>query len=220
MVDEPQTVVITGGQGELAQAGAQSFHAAQWNVLTPGRAALNVTEPAPVETYFRALSQLHLLIVNAGMTEDRLLVQTPENSWNQILAVNLRGAFLCAQAARPLLEKSGGQVIFIGSYVGLRGATGQSAYAAAKAGLIGLSASLAQEWGPRQIRSNVVLPGFIPTKMNRHISEEKLQSIRARHALGRFNTAQDTARFLLTLAHLEHVSGQVFQLDSRVRRSL
>ena len=108
----------------------------------------------------------------------------------------------------------------IGSYSALSGPAGQANYAAAKAGLIGLTQSIAKEYGARNVRANCVLPGFLETKMTRHLlaNDEWREELTKTHALGRLNTPQDAARFIVFLHSMQNVSGQVFQLDSRVRR--
>jgi 3-oxoacyl-[acyl-carrier protein] reductase len=117
-----------------------------------------------------------------------------------------------------MVKQRGGHLLFIGSRSARHGVRGQSNYAAAKAGLVGLAQSLAQEYGARNVRSNVVLPGFLETKMTAPIRPERREEIRAEHALGRFNTVGNAARAIAFLAQLDHVSGQVFTLDSRLDR--
>ena len=107
--------------------------------------------------------------------------------------------------------------MLIGSRAARHGTRGQSAYAAAKAGLVGLAQSLAKEYGARNIRCNVVLPGFLETRMTAGLSARRREEAREEHALGRFNTVGNAARFIAFLARLDHVSGQVFTLDSRLR---
>jgi 3-oxoacyl-[acyl-carrier protein] reductase len=112
-----------------------------------------------------------------------------------------------------------GHIIFIGSNSARWGTAGQANYAAAKAGLIGLTHSLAKEYGARNVRVNCILPGLLETKMTAHLSKEILDQVRAAHALRRFNTCAEAAKFIAFLHRdLPHTSGQVFQLDSRVNR--
>ncbi len=115
-----------------------------------------------------------------------------------------------------MMKQRSGHILLIGSRAARCGTRGQSAYAAAKAGLAGLGQSLAKEYGPRNIRCNVVLPGFLETRMTAHLSPERRDEVRAEHALGRFNTVENAARFIAFLSRLDHVSGQVFTLDSRI----
>ena len=117
-----------------------------------------------------------------------------------------------------MAKQRSGHLIFIGSRAARHGTRGQSAYAAAKAGLVGLALSIAKEYGGRNIRCNVVLPGFLETKMTAGLPDKRREEIRAEHALGRFNTAENSARAIAFLARLDNVSGQVFTLDSRIDR--
>jgi 3-oxoacyl-[acyl-carrier protein] reductase len=185
--------------------------------MAPGRAELDVTDCANVKDYFRQHPP-GLLICNAGITRDAPLARLDEDSWDQVLAVNLSGAAACATAAlRGMIRVRSGHIVFISSYSALHPPAGQAAYAAAKAGLIGLGKSLAKEVGSAGIRVNVVLPGFLETRMTEAVTTERCEQVKAEHVLGRFNTPEAVATFLMTLHfHLPHTSGQVFQLDSRV----
>lgn len=210
-------VVITGGEGDLARVIATAFRQAGHEVLAPGRAELDVTDSTGVEAFFK-LHPPGLLVCNAGITRDAPLLKMREQDWDEVLAVNLRGAALCAKAAlRGMIRSRAGHIVFISSFSALHPPAGQAAYAAAKAGLIGLAKSLAKETGSAGIRVNAVLPGFLETKMTRDLGEARRTAVKAEHALGRFNTPDAVAAFLLTLhLHLPHTSGQVFQLDSRI----
>jgi 3-oxoacyl-[acyl-carrier protein] reductase len=153
------------------------------------------------------------------VTADALSWQLSEEDWDRVLAVNLKGAFLCAQAAlRPILRQRNGHIINIGSFSGRAGQLGQANYAAAKAGLIGLTESLAKEVGSRNVRVNAVLPGVLPTSMTAKLSEAQLAEYAAANALGRINSLTEVAQFIVFLATMQNVSGQVFQLDSRIAR--
>lgn len=214
---EKDTVVITGGEGDLAQEIARQFRLAGYEVLAPSRAALNVRDPQSVNHYFAGLSSLAILVNNAGMVADVPMLKMEEATWQEVVETNLSGAFLCARHALPLLLAHGsGLIINIGSYSALYPSIGQCAYAAAKAGLLGLTQSLAREHGPSQVRVNAVLPGFLETKMSRAAFEKNSNAILEAHALGKLNTVEDAAKFMVMLAEMRHVSGQVFQLDSRV----
>lgn len=210
-------VVITGGEGGLARAIAATFRDAGHEVMTPGRAELDVTDESAVKDYFR-LHAPDLLICNAGITRDTPLARLDERSWDEVLSVNLRGAAACATAAlRGMVRARNGHIVFISSYSALHPPAGQAAYSAAKAGLIGLGKSLAKEVGSAGIRVNVVLPGFLETKMTEGVKAERREQVKAEHVLDRFNTPEAVAAFLVTLhLQLPHTSGQVFQLDSRV----
>ena len=209
-------VVITGGEGTLARAIAAAFSEAGYPVAAPARTELDVRDGAAIKDYFRQHSTA-LLVCNAGIARDAPLARLEETAWDEVLAVNLRGAALCAAAVlRNMIRMRAGHIVFLSSYSALHPPAGQAAYAAAKAGLIGLAKSLAKETGPAGIRVNVILPGFVETRMTRGVSEKRREQVKSEHALGRYNTPEAVAAFLLTLhAHLPHTSGQVFQLDSR-----
>ncbi|MGV3659744.1 MAG: SDR family oxidoreductase [Prosthecobacter sp.] len=217
--------LITGGEGDLAQALRMELEAAGMTVLAPGRAELDVTDAASVKAYFAqhvATRPLDLLINNAGLCRDMSVAKMTEADFAAVVDVNLKGAFLVSQAAvKVMCRQRQGHIVNIGSYSALSGPFGQANYAAAKAGLIGLTQSLAKEYGARNVRANCVLPGFIETKMTRHLLADEAWTARLLegHALGRLNTPLDAARFVAFLhTTMPHVSGQVFQLDSRVRR--
>lgn len=214
--------LITGGEGGLAQPLAAALRQAGFSVLAPGRGELDVTDAASVREFFaQQVTTLDLLVNNAGICRDAMLMKLSEADFDDVVGVNLKGAFLVSQAAVKLMSKQRqGHIVNIGSYSALSGPFGQANYAAAKAGLIGLTQSLAKEYGSRNVRANCVLPGFLPTKMTRHLLEDTVwrEQLLSSHALGRLNTPEDAARFVVCLHGLENVSGQVFQLDSRVRR--
>lgn len=214
-------VIITGGQGDLAQAIAAVLAADGWEVLAPGREALDVTSADSVRNFFAPLDRIDLLINQAGALHDMPLLRMEAADFSAVLDVHLGGAFRCAQAAlRRMTRQRCGHIINIGSFSALSGPAGQANYAAAKAGLVGLTQSLAAEYGARNVRANCVLPGFLDTKMTRHLLDDPVRKaeILATHTLGRLNTAEDVARFIAQLHRMENVSGQVFQLDSRIRR--
>jgi 3-oxoacyl-[acyl-carrier protein] reductase len=213
----PLHVVVTGGGGDLARAIVAAFPG---DVLqAPGRAEMDARDEAQVEGFFAKVGRVDVLIANAGLTRDGALANLSSADLDEVIAVNLRGAFLCARAAlRRMVKQRSGHIVLIGSRAGKHGTRGQSAYAAAKAGLVGFGQSIAKEYGGRNIRCNVVLPGFLETKFTAHLPERRRAEIREEHALGRFNTVENAARAIAFLARLDHVSGQVFTLDSRMDR--
>ena len=210
--------LITGGEGDLARHIRAELESAGWDVLAPGRHELDVLQP---KAFFAQIDRLDLLVNNAGIFRDAPLVKMTNEDFEAVLDVNLKGAFLCTQAALKLMSRQReGHIINIGSYSALSGPAGQANYAAAKAGLIALTQSTAKEYGPRNIRANCLLPGFLETKMTRHLLEdaEWKQRLLSQHTLGRLNTPEDAARFILMLHSMPAISGQVFQLDSRIHR--
>lgn len=219
MVDNTLTAVISGGHGDLAKAIKHHLEAAHWLVLAPGRDELNVTDGDSVTRYFSKLNRIDLLINNAGVISDRLLAQMGDDDWSRVVDTSLRGSFLCSQAALPVMQRQqSGQILFIASRSAKSGPRGQANYAAAKAGMIGLCQSLAREHGADNIRANVVFPGYLPTKMNRHLPPDMVERHRMDNVLGRFNSVENVARFITFVASLDHISGQIFTLDSRIDR--
>jgi 3-oxoacyl-[acyl-carrier protein] reductase len=214
-------VLITGGNGGLATALRDELAAAGWNVLAPSHSELDVTVSTHVDDYFSRLPKLDLLINNAGIRRDALFVTQPVEDRDAVLDVCLRGAFLCSRAAGRLMQKQGaGHIVNIGSCSALTGPAGQTAYAAAKAGLIALTQSLASELGLHGIRVNCVLPGWMETAFVRGVPEKISRRALGDHVLGRFSTPADAARFIAFLHTLPAISGQVFQLDSRIHPEL
>lgn len=190
-----------------------------YSVSAPGRKDLDVTDADSVERFFVGFERINLLINNAGITRDRLLPNMSEDDWDEVLSVNLRGAFRCSRAAlKTMFRQRNGHIVNIGSFSAFRPPPGQPGYAASKAGLIGLTQSLAEEVGKRSVRVNCVLPGFLETRMTRRLTPDRVEAVRGEHVLGQFNTAEDAARFVAFLDTMPGVSGQVFQLDSRLRR--
>lgn len=162
------------------------------------------------------LGPVEILVNNAGITRDGLMLGMKEADFDQVLEVNLKGAFLCSKAAlRDMLKAKKGRIISISSVVGINGNSGQANYAASKAGLIGLTKSMAKEYGPKGIRANAVAPGFIETAMTAALSEETrqeyLKAIAARH----FGKPEDVAHLVAFLAsdEAEYINGQVISVD-------
>jgi 3-oxoacyl-[acyl-carrier protein] reductase len=214
---DSQNVIITGGQGDLAVAMADALRQAGYQVMAPGRKELEVTSASSVKAFFAPITSLDLLINNAGLTRDIAHTNLTEADWDLVVDTNLKGSFLCSQAALKIFcRQNAGHILNIGSFSGKCPPIGQANYAAAKAGLIGLTQSLAKEYGKRNIRVNAILPGFLETKMTADLSEQARQRVLDRHVLGRLNTVSDAARFVACLHQMSAVSGQIFQLDSRI----
>lgn len=231
---DSKVVLITGSAGGLGSALLKAFEAAGCHVIAgyhrrPLEIAsdrvwavpMDVTSPEAVrEGVARSLERwgrLDVLINNAGIARDGLVPTLGVEAWDEVLDVNLKGAFLCCRAAIPsMVERRQGQVVNIASYGGRVGRVGQSNYAASKAGLLGLTQSLAREFGGDNIQINAVLPGFLKTPLVGNLSEQQLAEHAAANTLGRLNELEEVARFVVFLTSLRNVSGQVFQLDSRL----
>ena len=232
----PRVVLITGAAGGLGRGLVHEFAAQGWRVAAAYHHATEQAEteqiwPLPLDVTQRPRvgeavkeilarwGRLDALVNNAGVTADQPLPQLSDAGWEKVLSVNLKGAFLCAQAVLcPMLKQRDGHIVNIASFSGRCGARGQANYAAAKAGLLGLTASLAREAGSRNVRVNAVLPGVLPTAMTAKLDETARAGFAAANALGRPNSVEEVARFLAFLATTQNISGQCFQLDSRVAR--
>ncbi len=172
---------------------------------------------AMVDQIITRWGPIDLLINNAGTIKDRLLVHMSENDWDEVIDTNLSGVFHAARAvAKCMIKKKRGHIINISSLSGIQGRAGQANYAAAKAGLIGLTKALARELGEHNIQVNAVLPGFLPTDMSGAVSEKKKTLIISENTLGRSSHSREVAEFIGHLSRMTNVSGQIFNLDSRI----
>jgi 3-oxoacyl-[acyl-carrier protein] reductase len=230
-------VVITGAAGGLGRALVSEFSHQGWDVAAVCHrktlageprakmtARLDITDARQVSSGFLsildALGRIDALVNNAGLAADNALPRLDEAQWDDVVDTNLKGPFLCARAVAPVMAaQAGGVIINIASFSGRVGSAGQVNYAAAKAGLFGLTASLAAELGspPKGgIRVNAVLPGFLDTAMTRPLSPRLKRAAVEANVLKRLNTTAEAARFVAFLAGMRNVSGQIFQLDSRL----
>jgi 3-oxoacyl-[acyl-carrier protein] reductase len=180
----------------------------------------NVADPAEVEQAVDAIIQesgrLDILVNNAGINRDQLLVRMKEEDWDQVLAVNLKGAFNCLKAAaKPMIKQRSGRIINISSVVGIMGNAGQANYVASKAGLVGLTKSVARELASRQITVNAVAPGFIETAMTRKLPEKTRDAMLAAIPLNRFGTPEEVAHAVAFLASEQaaYITGQVIHVN-------
>ena len=210
--------IITGAEGCLGKALSASLFSGAMDVLAPGRGDLDVTDPESVRAYFSVAGEVDLLVCNAGITEDTPLLRMTVDQWDRVMAVNLKGAFLCArEASQGMVKRRGGHILFISSFSAVHPPAGQANYASSKAAMLGMMKSLASELGSRNVRVNAILPGFLETRMTESLGDQVKNTARARHVLGRFNTPASVADFVTFLHHhMPNTSGQVFNLDSRI----
>jgi 3-oxoacyl-[acyl-carrier protein] reductase len=211
-------VVISDINGEGAAATAAAI-AADHGVETAAVAG-NVADAGDVAAMVSAatdqLGGLHIVVNNAGITRDALLLRMKEGEWDAVLSVNLKGAFLVTQAAvRPMAKARWGRIINIASIVGVMGNVGQANYVAAKAGLIGLTKTVAREYAGRGITVNAVAPGFIATSMTDILSDDIKQNLLAQIPMGTLGTAADVAAAVGFLASEEarYITGQVLHVN-------
>jgi len=164
----------------------------------------------------RALGSLDILVNNAGLTRDNVLVRLKDEDWDAVIDTNLRGAFAATRAAaRGMMKRRWGRVINITSVVGIIGNKGQANYAASKAGLIGLTKSVAKELASRNVLANAIAPGFIDTDMTKALTPDAREQLSAQIPLGRLGTPADIAGLVAFLAseHASYITGHVFVVD-------
>lgn len=182
--------------------------------------AVDVAEPAQVEAAGEKIlaeaGRVDVLVNNAGVTRDGLLMRMSESDWDTVLNTNLRGAFLFTKSfTRALLKQRSGRIVNIASVIGLMGNAGQCNYAASKAGLIGFTKSVAREFGSRGVTCNAIAPGFIETDMTAVLKDEQREALLKQIPLGGFGSADDIAEAVLYLAGPggRYVTGQVLVVD-------
>ena len=171
---------------------------------------------AMFEAAMAAFGRVDVLVNNAGITRDGLILRMTEEDFDQVIATNLKGAFLCAKkAARIMMKQRYGRIISISSVVGVHGNAGQANYAASKAGLIGMTKSLAKELGSRHITANAVAPGFIDTDMTRVLPEAAKTALLGQIPLGALGRPEDIGSAVAFLASEQagYITGQVLGVD-------
>jgi len=163
------------------------------------------------------LGRVDVLINNAGIIKDSIITNMKEEDWDEVINVNLKGVFLFSrEVCKIMIRQKEGCIINIGSIVGLKGNLGQSNYSASKAALIGFTKSLAKEVGRFNIRVNLVFPGFHLTNIAKDLNNERIQKIINEHVLGKTASLDEVSKFIYFLSDLKTISGQIFNLDSRI----
>lgn len=233
-----KVALITGGSRGIGKAISAQLHRAGAAVSIVGRdagradavaealgeraiaSAADVTKvdelARVVETTEAKLGSIDILVNNAGITRDNLVLRLSESDWNDVLQTNLTSAFLATKLViKGMMKRRYGRIINITSVVGLTGNKGQANYAASKAGMIGFTKSVAQEYAGRGILVNCIAPGFIKTDMTAALSDEAAQALLERIPLGRLGDPQDVAGAVIYLASElgSYVTGQVMVVD-------
>jgi 3-oxoacyl-[acyl-carrier protein] reductase len=229
---------VTGGTRGIGLAIARALHGAGAKVAVAGRdaarardaaagigegaagVACDVAQMAQVEAAIaeaeKALGPIDILVNNAGVTRDNILMRLTDEDWNAVLDANLKGAFNTTRAViRGMMKRRAGRIINITSVVGLIGNKGQANYAASKAGLIGLTKSVAKEYASRNVLANCIAPGFIDTDMTNALPDEARAALLEHIALGKLGRPEDVAGAVLYLASdlASYVTGQVLVVD-------
>jgi NAD(P)-dependent dehydrogenase (short-subunit alcohol dehydrogenase family) len=226
----PRTVLVTGGNRGIGRAIAEAFVQQGDRVAVTHRGSggpagtfpvtCDVTDPDQVDQAFTAvegeLGPVEVLVANAGITDDTLLMRMSEEQFGRVLDTNLTGAWRCARrAATRMVRARWGRMIFISSVVALYGAAGQVNYAASKAGLVGIARSITRELGSRNVTANVVAPGYVETEMTAALPPERQQEYRNGIPAGRFAAPEEVAGVVTWLAGdaAGYVSGAVIPVD-------
>jgi 3-oxoacyl-[acyl-carrier protein] reductase len=223
-------VLVTGGNRGIGRAIAEAFVAQGDKVAVTTRSGgapegaldvtCDVTDQAAVDAAFATieaeLGPVEILVANAGVTADTLILRMSEEAWSSVIDTNLTGTFrLAKRAAKGMLRLRRGRIILISSVVGLLGSAGQVNYAASKAGLVGMARSLARELGSRSITTNVVAPGFVDTDMTAVLTDDQKAAIRDQVPLGRYADPAEVASAVVWLASdgAAYVTGAVIPVD-------
>jgi 3-oxoacyl-[acyl-carrier protein] reductase len=226
----PRTVLVTGGNRGIGYAIAEEFAAAGHRVAVTARSgsgpagtltvAADVTDASSIDAAFTQieaeLGPVEILVANAGITKDTLLMRMSEDDFSSVLDTNLTGAFrVVKRASKGMLKQRFGRVILLSSVAALYGVPGQINYSSSKAALVGFARSLTRELGARNITANVVAPGFIETDMTAALPEEQQAEYRKNIPLGRYGTAAEVAKVTRWLASDEasYISGAVVPVD-------
>jgi 3-oxoacyl-(acyl-carrier-protein) reductase len=225
-----RVALVTGGNRGIGRGIAEQLQASGYRVAATHRSGevptgvlsvrCDITDQAEVEAAFSTveaeLGPVEVLVANAGITRDGLVMRMSDEDWDAVIDTNLTGAFRVARrAARPMIRQKFGRIIFVSSVVGLLGSAGQVNYAASKSGLVGLARSLARELGSRGVTSNVVAPGFIETEMTAELGADLVKKYAEQIPLGRMGVVDDVAQTIEFLAGSSagYITGAVIPVD-------
>jgi 3-oxoacyl-[acyl-carrier protein] reductase len=209
--------VIAGARGDHVKDTVEAIRQAGGKA---DPAAIDVTDPASIDAMLSGVLERHgrvdVLVNNAGITRDQLMLRLKRQEWDEVIATNLTSAFTCVQAVlKPMIKQRAGRIVSISSVVGQMGNAGQANYAASKAGLIGFSMALAREVASRNITVNVVAPGMIDTDMTRAVADKTHADWETLIPLKRLGTPQDIAAAVCFLVSDEaaYITGQVLAVN-------
>lgn len=225
-----RTVLVTGGNRGIGRSIAETFVAEGYRVAVTARSGegpegtltvrADVTDAASIDAAFTQveaeLGPVEIVVANAGITRDTLLMRMSEADFADVVDTNLTGSFRVVQrASKGMLRAKWGRIVLVSSVIGLLGGPGQANYAASKAGLVGLARSITRELGGRNITANVVAPGFIETDMTAELPAEQQAEYKSRIPAGRFASPEEVARTILWLASDDaaYISGAVIPVD-------
>lgn len=237
-----RTLVVTGGSKGIGRAICVAFASPAWRIFfnysTDANAAeiteklvaeaggnatgikANVCVETEVESFFKQVIQetgrMDVLVNNAGIARDNLLVRMKEKDWDDVLDVNLKGVFLCTKmAAKTMIKQHSGRIINISSVIGAMGNAGQANYSASKAGMIGFTKAMAKELASRNITVNAIAPGYIETEMTAAMSEKSAQELISKIPLGRVGKPEEVAAVVSFLAsdQASYITGQVIHIN-------
>ena len=230
-MSDPRNVLITGGNRGIGLAIARAFVQVGDNVVITHRSGqppqglhgvtCDVTDSASVDAAFAAAEEklggpIEVLVANAGITRDGLLMRMSDDDFDSVIDTNLAGAFRCARrASKGMIKLRKGRIVFISSVVGLYGSPGQTNYSASKSALVGLARSISRELGGRGITANVVAPGFVETEMTADLPEDRKNAYLAGIPAGRFASPQEVAAAVRFIASEDaaYITGAVIPVD-------
>ena len=214
---EVGATVVVNDIGEAAQGVAEEIRAMNRQSLAILADVSSSSDVARLmETTKDTYGKVDILVNNAGITRDQILVRMSDEDWDRVLNVNLRSVFLCSRAVlRQMIKQRWGRIISIASIVGVAGNPGQANYASAKAGIIGLTRTIAREVASRGITANVIAPGFIDTEMTQRLEEKQRQELTGHIPLGYPGSPRDVAEAVAFLASEEarYITGQILNVD-------
>ena len=230
MAESSRVVLVTGGSKGIGRTLAERFRDAGYRVAATYRSGgvpdgvlglqCDITDQEQVEAAFTAveaeLGPVEILVANAGVTKDTLLMRMSDEDWDTVIDTNLTGTFrVVRRASRPMMRGRFGRIVLISSVVGLLGSPGQINYSSSKSALVGMARSLTREIGSRNVTTNVIAPGFIETDMTAVLPDETIADYTRRIPAGRLGSVDDVAQAALFLAgdHAGYISGAVIPVD-------